>query len=114
MPPIKSVSPSVLEFSKEIQTSVLKAWPLSSAKSSRETLSYDIEWDLQAFLENHVQDPTKLAELVTISGEAVDAEAISSREYLARTYSDIGTLLSEGIELLLLHKSSCKTPYPSC
>jgi hypothetical protein len=89
---------------------VFQQWPTLSSKSSQLLLAYDIEWDLESFVDIHVKEYTQLGNLVTLTGEVVNAEALSSREYLSWAWPDIGTLLLEGVELLLLHKSSCKAP----
>jgi hypothetical protein len=41
----------------------------------------------------------------------VDAEAICSQDYLSWAWPVVGTLLLEGIQLLLLHKSNRKSPH---
>jgi hypothetical protein len=97
----------------QARLAVFQQWPNLSPKSSRQSLSYDVEWDLEPFIDNRVKEYTQVGNLVTLTGEALNAEALSSREYLSRAWPDIGTLLLEGVELLLLHKSSCKTPCKS-
>ncbi|KAN0095215.1 hypothetical protein V8E51_015926 [Hyaloscypha variabilis] len=87
------------------RSAVLQQWPKLSSKTSLLLLSYDVEWDLEDFVETHVKDPTRIGDLITFTGECVDAEAICTREYLMRVWPMIGNLLLEGIELLLLHKS---------
>ncbi|PMD40857.1 hypothetical protein L207DRAFT_346681 [Hyaloscypha variabilis F] len=87
------------------RSAVLQQWPKPSSKTSLQLLSYDVEWDLEHFVETHVKDPTRIGDLITLTGESVDAEAISTREYLMWAWPIIGNLLLEGIELLLLHKS---------
>ncbi|KAH8762311.1 hypothetical protein F5882DRAFT_522842 [Hyaloscypha sp. PMI_1271] len=79
---------------------------LLSPKSSQQSLFYDIECDLEFFIDTHVKDPTQIGNLIVITGEAVHAEALSCREYLSRACPDISTLLLKSIELLSLHKSN--------
>jgi hypothetical protein len=93
----------------QARSAVFQQWPHLSPKSSQQSLSYDIAWDLEFFIDTHVKDPTQIGNLIAITGEAVHAEALSCREYLSRACPDISTLLLKSIELLSLHKSNCKT-----
>lgn len=93
----------------QIRLAIFQQWPSLCSKSSRQQLSYDIECALESFIDNHVKDAKRLGELLTLTGDAVDAEALSVREYICRTCPDIGDLLLEGIELLLQHKSNGKS-----
>jgi hypothetical protein len=93
----------------QARSAVFQQWPHLSPKSSQQSLSYDIAWDLEFFIDTHVKDPTQIKNLIAITGEAVHAEALSCREYLSRACPSISTLLLKSIELLSLHKSNCKT-----
>lgn len=92
----------------QARSAVFQQWGSVSSTSSRESLSYDIELDLHSFIDIHVKDPAHIGELLTLTGEAEDAEALSCREYLSRSCPEIGMLLLEGIQVLLIHKSNCK------
>jgi hypothetical protein len=97
----------------QVRFAVFRQWPTLSWKSSRQPIWYHIKWDLES-VDEHLKDSAQLRELVTLTGDAVDAEALSSREYLSRTCPDIGMLLLDGIEHFLLHKSYCKVQVIRC
>ncbi|KAH8751896.1 hypothetical protein BGZ57DRAFT_728116, partial [Hyaloscypha finlandica] len=88
----------------QARSAVFQQWPHLSPKSSQQSLSYDIAWDLEFFIDTHVKDPTQIGNLIAITGEAVHAEALSCREYLSRACPDISTLLLKSIELLSRHQ----------
>jgi hypothetical protein len=81
---------------------VFEAWPVTRSMSSQLLIAYDVEWDLEAFIAEHVKDLQKIGDLVTLTGDSVNAEALSSREYLSRTWPVAGPVLLRGIEELLL------------
>jgi len=93
------------------RSAICQQWPKLASKSSLQLLSYEIEWELELFVDNHVKDPNRIGDLIILTGNYVDAEAICSRDYLSWAWPIVGALLLEGIQLLLLHKSSRKSPH---
>jgi hypothetical protein len=93
------------------RSAICQLWPKLASISSLQLLSYEIEWELELFVDNHVKDPNRIGDLIILTGHSVDAEAICSRDYLSWAWPAVGCLLLEGIELLLLHESSRKSPH---
>lgn len=93
---------------EQARFAVFKQWPTTTSMSSQHQISYDIEWDLKAFVDNHVRDPKRIGELITLTGDSMDAQALSSLEYLSYTWPRVGAFLLEGIQLLLVTESKGK------
>jgi hypothetical protein len=88
------------------RSAICQQWPKMASKSSLQLLSYEIEWELELFVDIRVKDPNRIGDLIILTGNSVDAEAICSRDYLSWAWPVVRALLLEGIQLLLLHKSS--------
>jgi hypothetical protein len=93
---------------------VFKQWPTIISLSSQHQISYDIEWDLKTFVNNHVKDPTRIVELITLTGDSKDAQALSSGEYLSHTWPRVGPFLLQGLEQLLISESRGKLHHTAC
>jgi hypothetical protein len=94
----------------EIRYGVLQEWPIKSSLSSERSISYEeVDWDLQSFVDNHVKDISRIKDLVTITGNSINAQALACRDYLSHTWPDVRNLL-HGIEQLLANRSDRKLP----
>jgi hypothetical protein len=93
------------------RSAICQQWPKLASKSSLQLLSYEIEWELELFVDNYVKDLNRIGDLIILTGNSVDAEAICSHDYLSWAWPVVGTLLLEGIQRLLLHKSNRKSPH---
>jgi len=78
-----------------------RAWPITQPRSSRATLSYDVEWEIFEFLHSQFPKGQKLGDVQTVTGDAVNAQALSCSDYISTTWNETGTKLLEGFERLL-------------
>lgn len=83
-----------------IQRSLFQIWPVTSPRSLPLEIKYQVEWEVQKFIQGYFPEGQKLGEVLTLTGEPFDAQALSCRDYITATWPGVGSLLLEGLEML--------------
>jgi hypothetical protein len=88
-----------------IKNALFKAWPVTWSRGSTYEIAYEIEWELPQFLERNFDEEQVIDNVLTLTGDSFNAQALSCKEYLAFRWSGIGSLILEGLRCHLHNKS---------
>jgi hypothetical protein len=84
-----------------VQRALLRIWPLNHSRTSAFEISYEVEWEVEQFLGTCFVEGQPLGAILTLTGDAINAQAQSCREYMTRTWPKLGGLILDGLENLL-------------
>jgi hypothetical protein len=117
---LASAEPNLMDA---VRRKILHFLP-SSHKVSRKTsveaykVVYEIEWDLLAFVkeQEYIEEPDEAVEkVITLTGSANDAQALTCAQYLYQTWPSAGEhiirLLKNVARSETGHRHACKSPY---
>ena len=91
---------------------LFKIWPITHLRSSPMKIEYDLEWQVPKFLKTHFPEGQELGKVLTVTGEAVNAQAQSCGDYLSSTWLDVGRILLNGLHDLLYFETEGKYDFP--
>lgn len=84
-----------------IHKALFAIWPVTSPRTSRFNIDYNVEWEAQYFLTHYFPKDSSFGDVMTLTGGPINAQALSCRDYLLSTWPNIGGLLLDGLEIHL-------------
>jgi hypothetical protein len=84
-----------------IRKLLYKLWPPTIQRSSSLPVNYDICWELPEYLRTHFEMDQDIGMVLTITGEVMNAEAKSCREYLLSSWPTLALPVLEGLKEFL-------------
>jgi hypothetical protein len=96
-----------------IKQTLSKIWPVTLSRATRHVISYEVEWEVPKFLRAYFSQDQQLGDILTLTGDAVNAQALSCRDYLSATWASTGPLLLKGLETVLAKIATTDTEGPN-
>jgi hypothetical protein len=94
-----------------IGKALFKLWPVNHPRDSPLAIEYDLQWEAPNFLRNCFAEGQELSKVLTLTGEAINAQAMSCSDYLEQTWPVIGRVLLEGLQEALYRGKASKTEF---
>ncbi|KAH8762401.1 hypothetical protein BGZ57DRAFT_725703, partial [Hyaloscypha finlandica] len=88
-----------------IRRMFFEMWPVTRSRTSQFTVEYDVQWEVPSFFGTYFAEGEELGNVLTVTGEAINAQAQSCRDYLVQTWPKIGATLLDCLHELLVHGS---------
>jgi hypothetical protein len=88
-----------------IRRMFFEMWPVTRSRTSQFTVEYDVQWEVPSFFGTYFAEGEELGNVLTVTGEAINAQAQSCRDYLVQTWPKIGATLLDCLQELLVHGS---------
>jgi hypothetical protein len=85
-----------------VRRALFKIWPLAHPRHLPLAIKYDLEWEVPDFLRTCFAKGQELGKILTVTGEAINAQVQSCADYLAQTWPKIGPVLLKSLEHDLL------------
>jgi len=90
----------------QVKLALARIWPVTLSRDERHAIPYEIEWEVQRFLRAYFGDGQQLGNVLTLTENGRETQALSCRDYLSATWADTGVLLLEGLQELLAKTAS--------
>ena len=91
-----------------IRKALFKLWPVNHPRDSPLAIEYDLQWEVPDFLRNCFVEGQELSKVLTLTGEAINAQAMSCSDYLEQTWPVLGRVLLEGLQEALYRGKASK------
>jgi hypothetical protein len=91
-----------------IRKALFKLWPVNHPRDSPLAIEYDLQWEVPDFLRNCFAEGQELSRVLTLTGEAINAQAMSCSDYLEQTWPVLGRVLLEGLQEALYRGKASK------
>ncbi|PMD21193.1 hypothetical protein NA56DRAFT_134384 [Hyaloscypha hepaticicola] len=85
-------------YPKPISKALFRLWPINHPRDSLLAIEYDLQWEAPDFLSNCFAEGQELSKVLTLTGEAINAHAMSCQDYLEQTWPVIGRALLDGLQ----------------
>ena len=72
------------------------------------TVSLQTDWELPRYLEEEFDSSWRLTDILTLSGEIAQAQAVTCGTYMSQTWGKNGSKMLEAVEYALREGRSCK------
>lgn len=93
-----------------VKRALFEIWPVIHHRSSPLPIEYDLEWEVPNFLRDFFPKGQELGKVLTVTGEAVNAQAQSCSDYLKQTWPEIGPSLLAALQRNLQPPGSKGSP----
>jgi hypothetical protein len=70
-----------------------------------------LQWEVPDFLRSCFAEGQELSKVLTLTGEAINAQAMSCSDYLEQTWPVLGRVLLEGLQEALYRGKASKTEF---
>jgi hypothetical protein len=90
-----SLRECLLMHSDPIRLALSKIWPV---RCSQHEIPYEITWELPQFLALYLGSDQSIGDALALTGDSLNAQALSCRDYLKFAWPDIGSVILEGVE----------------
>jgi hypothetical protein len=91
-----------------IGKALFKLWPVNHPRDSPLAIEYDLQWEVPDFLRDYFAEGQELSKVLTLTGEAINAQAMSCSDYLEQTWPVLGRVLLEGLQEALYRGKASK------
>jgi hypothetical protein len=81
-----------------VKKALFQVWPISHPRDSALEINYSLEWEVPHSLATYFAEGQKLGNILTLSGDAINAQARSCGEYLVQTWPEIGPALLSSLQ----------------
>jgi hypothetical protein len=83
----------LLLYPDPVKGALFQIWPITQPRSSSLEIQYSVEWEVPQFLSTYFAEGQDLGTILTITGEAENAQAHTCGAYLSQTWPEIGPIL---------------------
>lgn len=84
-----------------ISRSLFQLWPVSYCRTQPLTIEYKVDWELPNFLKTCFVEGQAIGDVLTLTGNSVDAQASSCKSFLDQTWPTISSIMLQGCQAIL-------------
>jgi hypothetical protein len=77
---------------------LFQVWPITHPRDSALEITYSLEWEVPHFLATYFPKGQEVGKILTITGEAINAQAKSCGDYLVQTWPRVGPALLASLQ----------------
>jgi hypothetical protein len=91
-----------------IKYALFKAWPVTRSRCFAYEITCEIEWELPQFPQRNFSEGQIIDDVLTLTGDSLNAQSLSCKEYLSFMWPKIGPLVLSGLNKYFQHRSEGK------
>jgi len=84
-----------------ISRSLFQLWPVSYCRTRPLAIEYKVDWELPNFLKTCFVECQAIGDVLTLTGNSVDAQASSCKSFLDQTWPTISSIMLQGCQAIL-------------
>jgi hypothetical protein len=81
-----------------VKKALFQVWPISHSRDSALEINYFLEWEVPHSLSTYFAEGQKLGNILTLTGDAINAQAQSCGDYLVQTWPEVGPALLSSLQ----------------
>jgi hypothetical protein len=81
-----------------VKKALFQVWPINHSGDSALEINYSLEWEVPHSLSTYFAEGQKLGNILTLTGDAINAQAQSCGDYLVQTWPEIGPALLSSLQ----------------
>ena len=81
-----------------VKKALFQVWPISHSRDPALEINYSLEWEVPHSLSTYFAEGQKIGNILTLTGDASNAQAQSCSDYLVQTWPEVGPALLSSLQ----------------